>query len=60
MLCYRDRSYCDSKDCINSFCTRRLTEEIEVDAERVGLPICIVKMSETCMAHTCPDKKSEI
>ena len=39
MLCYRDRCYCSRRDCTNPGCFRRITEDVEKDAERVGLPI---------------------
>ena len=41
MLCYKDKCYCSRIDCTNNGCTLRITKDVEMAAERVGLPICM-------------------
>lgn len=38
MMCFRDRTYCNSKNC-NNECGRQLTQEVWDSAEKSGLPV---------------------
>lgn len=38
MLCYKDQTYCGSKNCTNQ-CNRKITEEELKHAKELGLPI---------------------
>ena len=42
MICYKDMSFCNRKDCyyFNNGCKRTLTDKVIKDAEKFGLPIC--------------------
>lgn len=52
MMCYKDRTYCSSAYCTDK-CGRRLTEEDRLEANKLGLPICV---ADFC---TKPDKEGE-
>lgn len=39
MLCFQDRSFCASPNCVNK-CERRLTDELAKQAMLVDLPVC--------------------
>lgn len=39
MLCYRDRTFCQTPSCGNPDCDRILTPEHEERAKRLGLPV---------------------
>jgi hypothetical protein len=38
MICYMDRTYCISPNCVNA-CGRKLTDAVRVAAKAAGLPI---------------------
>lgn len=38
MLCFNDRTYCNSPDCQNE-CGRKMTEKVLEQARKAGLPI---------------------
>ena len=57
MICYRDRCYCSRKDCGNTLCTSRLTEEVERAAEKAELPIDMADLSKD---GRCYVKKTEL
>lgn len=41
MICYRDKTFCQSSDeCKNTKCWRYLSEEAKKDSGEIGLPIC--------------------
>lgn len=48
MICYRDTTYCVSKDCVNKSCKRRMTDEIHEKAAKCGLPVSVTDESKTC------------
>lgn len=40
MICYRDRTYCAATECLHfKDCPSALTDEVELSAQRIGLPI---------------------
>lgn len=42
MLCYRDKTYCVNYKCKKkNKCKDYLTEQIKLDAERIGIPIAM-------------------
>lgn len=53
MMCYRDRTYCDAP-CDARDCDRRITPEIEADAERVGMPLAISDFRDVCSKYLMP------
>ena len=48
MICYKDTTYCVSKDCVNQSCKRRMTDDIQDKAARIGLPVSLSNETETC------------
>ena len=48
MICYRDKTYCVSKDCVNQSCKRRMTDEIQEKAAAFGLPVSLTDESKIC------------
>ena len=40
MFTYRDRTYCVNKNCEKE-CSRRLTKEIEEQADLLGMPLAV-------------------
>lgn len=55
MICYRDMCFCSSKTCLNKWCRRRITQEVEADAERLGLPIDVADIQESCTYYECSE-----
>ena len=55
MLCYRDRSYCQS-DCTNQECSRFISEAVVEGSERTGLPLATCDFSENCKEYKPNDK----
>ena len=51
MICYRDRSYCQS-DCTNTDCPRFISEAVVEGSEKTGLPLAVSDFSETCEEYT--------
>lgn len=39
MICYRDRTYCETPMCGDPECSRIVTDEVRSDAARLGLHI---------------------
>jgi hypothetical protein len=62
MICYMDRTYCDS-DCTNTSCSKRLTEEVKRDAVAwwgsEDAPIATSDMTVECHDYQQPVKESE-
>ena len=48
MICYRDRTYCVSRDCVNRNCDRRMTDEVQEKANKSCLPVSVEDGTETC------------
>ena len=38
MLCYRDKTFCASPNCVNA-CGRKMTEQERAEAEKLGWPV---------------------
>lgn len=57
MICYRDRTYCPfATDCAKGqTCPEALTDEIEMDARFVGLPIATYKDTPDCFEEATND-----
>ena len=51
MICYKDRTYCSSKECKNKGCSKRLTEEVWKEASDFGLPVAYSDLSRVCSGH---------
>jgi hypothetical protein len=51
MICYRDRSYCDS-DCRNTTCDRFVSQQLINDANAFGLPLALTDYSKNCPGYT--------
>lgn len=43
MITYKDKTFCVNKNCKNR-CSRYLTEEIEKEAKKFGLPLAVTEM----------------
>ena len=41
MICYKDTTYCVSKDCVNKSCKRRMTDEIQNKANKLCIPVSL-------------------
>lgn len=48
MICYRDKTFCDSKSCTNESCGRYLTEFMEEESEKYGIPLCLCSFEPDC------------
>lgn len=49
MICYRDMSFCgNAHSCAHFPCERRLTEAQQEQANKLGLPVCLMSMKDTC------------
>ena len=48
MICYKDTTYCVSKECVNQNCKRRMTDEIQNKAMKLCIPVSLADESETC------------
>lgn len=57
MICYRDRTYCNSKDCDRIKCDDRLTDEVVLKAKGLGLPVSVSDFSKYCRCYV---KKTDI
>ena len=51
MLCYRDMTFCSAKECESKYCRRKLTEEVQDKALKVGLPLCLSDFSKVCKEY---------
>lgn len=58
MLCYKDRTFCDS-DCVNVECYRYFDEGVAKDAEDFGLPVALSDYSKKCDYYKGKNKKNE-
>lgn len=49
MICYRDRTYCNFRDCA-AFgpCPRSFTDDVEVEAIESGLPVSLFSQKPDC------------
>ena len=56
MICYKDMTFCEFKDCkhFDNGCHRSLTEKVKQQAIRFGLPICQFTDKPDC--HEYKDK----
>lgn len=57
MICYKDMCFCSSKTCTNTWCRRRITPEVVADAERLGLPIDVADIQESCTHYVCSEEE---
>ena len=57
MICYKDTTYCVSKDCANKSCKRRMTDEIQNKANKLCIPVSLDDGTETCMYYVNRNKK---
>lgn len=53
MICYRDMTFCSAK-CKNMECSRKFTQQDELDAKRFNLPVAFGDFS-----HRCDDYQPE-
>jgi len=62
MICYRDKTFCNS-DCINTDCSRKLTTQVINDAEAwwggANAPIAITNFATTCESYIGKDYEQE-
>lgn len=61
MLCYRDRTYCNCPDCVNTRCLDRLTDKVIEAAEKWRLPVSVGDFSTVCRMYMpkSEEKKNE-
>ena len=57
MISYRDRSFCISRDCGNTECERRLTDDVFEKASAFGLCVSLVDETKSC---NCYIEKTEL
>ena len=50
MICYKDKTFCDS-DCVKEDCYRYLSNEEEKRAKRCGLMIAFCDYSKECQDY---------
>lgn len=58
MICYRDRTYCNFRDCA-AFgpCPRSFTDDVEIDAMDSGLPVSLYFSRPSCFVMSEESKK---
>jgi hypothetical protein len=51
-LCFKDMTFCDSKDCVTPLCARRLTHDVWADAKKwrgsADAPVAISDFTTSC------------
>lgn len=57
MICYHDKTFCDS-DCVNSKCFHFLSSEDEENAQRLGLPIAFSDFSKDCQQYISEENEN--
>ena len=57
MICYKDTTYCVSKDCVNKSCKRRMTDEIQNKANKLCIPVSLEDGTGTCIYYVNRSKK---
>ena len=57
MICYKDTTYCVSKDCVNQSCKRRMTDEIQNKAMKLCIPVSLEDATGTCIYYVTRNKK---
>jgi len=58
-MCYRDRCYCSSEQCITPDCLRRLTDEDRARASLLRLPIAWMDYEKHCERFSAPGTTSD-
>ena len=48
MICYKDTTFCVSKDCVNQSCQNRMTDEIQEKANKLCIPVSVSDETKTC------------
>ena len=59
MICYKDTTYCISKDCVNKSCNRRMTDEIQNKANKLCIPVSLSDETKTCRYYVSRKKKGQ-
>lgn len=59
MICYKDTTYCVSKDCVNRNCKIRMTDEIQEKAMKLCIPVSLSDETKTCRYYVGKGKGNE-
>lgn len=59
MICYKDSTYCVSKDCSNKSCKKRMTDEIQDKAARLCIPVSLCDETKMCRYYVSRKKKGQ-
>jgi len=51
MICYKDKTFCESKTCKNDKCERKVTELLFKEAEDYGLPVAVGNFENNCKVY---------
>ena len=57
MICYKDTTYCVSKDCVNKSCKIRMTDEIQNKANKLCIPVSVADETKTCSYYVNRNRK---
>lgn len=48
MICYKDTTFCVSRDCVNKSCQNRMTDEIQEKANKLCIPVSVSDETKVC------------
>ena len=57
MICYKDTTFCVSKDCVNQSCKIRMTDEIQEKASKLYIPVSVSDETKTCRYYVNRTRK---
>ena len=56
MICYKDKTYCVSRDCVNKSCQIKLTDEIQEKANKLCIPVSVSDETKVCRYYVSRSK----